>query len=131
MVVRVGDDMGNETVPGTPPIEVFSLAEMLADEMSSRGWTTSDVARRMIKPGQDYVREKLAFDVLMVVSPTKDTLRIDDDTFDSLSRAFGISAGFFKKIHAGWMEWPERRSEFECPEELFGTDVRLRIPPGF
>jgi plasmid maintenance system antidote protein VapI len=109
------------------PAQVFSLAEYLADEMAERGWTTSDVANHM-GPGRNYVVDKIALDVLMAVSPTRDTLKIDEDTCDSIARAFGVSPQFIRNIHAEWQKWPDRRVAFECPEELFGTDVQIHAP---
>jgi hypothetical protein len=94
--------------------------------MTARGWTTSEVAKRMTTDDR-YVETKLALDILMVVSPTKDTLKIDDATFSELATAFGVSVDYLKNIHAYWMRWPERRSAFECPEELFGTDIQLCV----
>lgn len=109
------------------PAEVFCLAEYLADEMTARGWTTSDVARRM-GPGRNYVKDKLALDITMAVSPKRDGLLIDDDAFASLATAFGVSEQYLRNLHATWQKWPDRRSPFTCPEELYGTDVQFKVP---
>ena len=105
------------------PAEVFSLAEMLCDEMTARGWTTDDVALRM----GGRTADAIARDVLVVallISVQKDGLLIGDGTFAGLARAFDVSEEYLRNIDAGWRRWPDRRSPFEAPEALFGPIFR-------
>lgn len=95
------------------PVEVFPLAQYVAEEMEARGWTANDVAARM---GGDYATNAFVVDLLLAVH--EDKLIVDDDTFAGLSRAFGVSEQYFRNLDAVWRKWPDRRSEFECPEHL-------------
>ncbi len=104
------------------PVEVYPLAEFLCDELQARGWTTSDLAERM-NNGREYYRNKVIADLVMAVH--KDGLLIDDDTFEGMSTALGISTEMLRKLDAKWRNWPDRRAAFECPESIFGTDTRL------
>ncbi len=104
------------------PIEVYPLAEFLCDELQARGWTTSDFAARMDN-GREYYRNKVIADLVLAVH--KDGLLIDDETFDGMARALDISSEMLRNLDAKWRDWPDRRVSFECPESVFGTDVRL------
>ncbi|MBG6211361.1 plasmid maintenance system antidote protein VapI [Labrenzia sp. EL_126] len=97
------------------PASVWPLASFLADEMTARDWTCIDVAQRM--PG-NYGRNLVLINLLMAVQ--QDKMFICEETFSDLSEAFGISAGFFKKLHSQWERWPDAREPFECPEHLLG-----------
>lgn len=101
------------TIEKLGPAEVFSLAEMLADEMEARGWTCVDVARRM--PG-DYAINVLIINFTLAITDEK--LLLSDDTAEAFATAFGVSAEYIKNIHQMWGRWPDRRSPFECPEHL-------------
>ena len=96
------------------PAEVFPLAQYLCEEMEERGWTTADVATRM--DGDD-AENQVAVDIILTVH--KDSLVIDEKTFESLAKAFGVSALFFKRLDAVWRRWPDRRALFTAPESLF------------
>lgn len=101
------------------PAEVYSLAEHLYDEMQARGWTTIDVALRMgVKGDRDYNMDKLTVDFLMASQEEK--LLIGDDLFAGLSCAFGVTEKLFRGLHSYWLENPDRRVVFKCPEEIFG-----------
>jgi len=105
---------------GFEPAEVFPLAEYLCEEMIERGWTTDDVAVRMLTTrgaGMD------AFIVAAVLSVHKDSLVIDDETFDGLARAFGVSGELFRNLDAAWRRWPAKRSPFSAPDSVFGPVV--------
>lgn len=121
--------MGPIVTAADEPAHVFSLAETLCDEMQARGWTTSDVAARMGGERQ-YAMSKFVVDLVLAVSPTKDRLIVDDETFEGLARAFDVSEQFFRNIDAAWRAWPHRRSPFEAPESLFGTDGYRPVAPG-
>lgn len=109
------------------PAEVFSLAEHLYDEMVARGWKTEDAAIRM-GSAKGAARDLLYLDILMCVPDEK--LLIGDDAFDDLGRAFDMSSEYFKALHAQWLKYPERRSRFEVPDEIFGpTSRRAMIRP--
>ena len=96
------------------PAEVFPLAEYLCDEMDARGWGTADVAVRM--PG-DAAMNQMKVDLVLTVVDRG--LIVDDETFDGLALAFGVSRGFFRHLDAVWRQWPDRRAEFSAPERLF------------
>lgn len=101
------------------PAEVFSLAEYLCDEMQERGWTTIDVALRMgVEGNRNFGIDKLTMDFLLAVQ--KEKIIIGDDLFQGLALAFGVSEKLFRGLHSYWLENPDRRVEFECPEAIFG-----------
>ena len=104
------------------PVEVYPLAEFLCDELQAREWTTSDLAKRM-NNGREYYRNKIIADLVMAVQ--KDGLQIDDETFEGMSTALGVSSEMLQNLDAIWRKWPDRRVQFEPPESIFGTDVRL------
>ncbi len=104
------------------PAEVYPLAEFLCEELLERHWTTSDLAKRMVN-GRKYFRNKIIADLLMAVQ--KDGMLIDDDTFDGLAAALGVSTEMLRNLDATWRKWPDRRVSFECPEAIFGTDIRF------
>ena len=101
--------------------EVFCLAEYLVEEMDARGWTTVDVAERM-ETCRGYGLNKMILDLIIAVTPTKDSCLIDDETFAGLARAFGTSPDLFKGLHLAWVENPALRSSFEAPDYIFGPD---------
>ncbi len=104
------------------PVEVYPLAEFLCEELQARGWTTSDFAKRMGN-GRDYPRNKVIADLIMAVH--KDGLTIDDDTFNGMAGALGVSSEMLRNLDAIWRKWPDRRVVFVCPESIFGTDIRI------
>lgn len=61
-------------------------------------------------------------DLIMAVQD--DGLIIDDDMFAGLARAFNVSPAFFRNLHAVWLDHPDRREPFECPEDIFGPTSR-------
>jgi hypothetical protein len=95
------------------PAEVFSLAEYLANEMQVRGWTAIDVARRM--PG-DYAMNICVVNLTLAVQD--DSLLLDDVSLHGLATAFNVDPTFFANLHATWLNNPNARAEFKCPEEL-------------
>lgn len=95
------------------PVQVFSLAEHLADEMQARGWTCVDVARRM--PGDYAVNVGI---INFTLAITEEKITLCDETAEALAAAFDVSAESLKTIHQMWDQWPDRRSPFECPEHL-------------
>ncbi len=96
------------------PAEVFPLAEYLVEEMQERGWKTGDLALRM--PGE-YGLNLFCLEVMLAVSD--DRLLIDDSTFAGLSAALDVSEEMLRNLDEAWRQWPDRRSEFAAPEEIF------------
>lgn len=100
------------------PAEVFRLAEYLVEELTERGWKTGDLAMRM--PGE-YGVNLLCVELLLAVDD--DSLKIDDETFDGMAAAFGVSGDLFRNLDRLWREWPDRRSPFNVPESIFTGGV--------
>ena len=96
-------------------MEAHPLASFVADEMLARDWTCVDVAQRM---GGDYSINVGVMNFFLVIDPTK--LVITDDLINGLSAAFGISEGFFERLHKMWLDNPDHRVTFDCPEILLG-----------
>lgn len=103
------------------PAQVFSIAECLGDEMQARGWTTDDVAARYTADPFDI--PMAAFEIALLISVTK-MGPLSKGCAERLSRAFDVSAEFFLNIDAVWQRWPDRRSPYSAPNELFGPIVR-------
>ena len=97
------------------PAEVFCLAEYLAEEMKTRGWTASDLARRL-PDSRSLAQRRL--EVGFLLSVQSDNMLIGETEFDELAAAFSVSKVLFRGMHAAWLKWPDRRSPFTCPEEL-------------
>lgn len=106
------------------PVEVFSLAEFLSDEIMARGWTTADVAIRM-KSKRGFADDLMIVDLILCVH--NDNIMIGDDTFEDLGRAFGVSAEFLRNLDAIWKKYPDRRSSFTPSEALFGPTSRRAL----
>ena len=87
----------------------------MAEEMEARGWTAVDVAQRM--PG-DYRRNIFVVNLLLAVH--KESLIIDELECARLGEAFGVDGGYFMNLHRQWLDHPNARQEFKCPEHLFG-----------
>ena len=107
--------------PAFEPVEAFSLAEMLCDEMQARGWTTDDVAVRMQDAPID--PKQLGMDMLalsLLLSVQEDSLLVGDRMFAALARAFDVSEQFFRNIDNCWRTYPNRRATFEAPESIYG-----------
>lgn len=109
---------------GIIPVEVYPLAQYIADEMTERGWTSVDVAARM-SDRRDPGNRILMVDLILAVQDEK--MLFDDEIFNDLSAAFDISAAYFRNIHKQWLDWPDKRVVFECPEELL-SEAALGTP---
>ena len=109
------------------PAAVFSVAEMLCDEIVARGWTTEDVARRM-NTGRPFANDLFIIDLIMTVQD--DGLLIDDITFDGLSAALGVSNWYFRNIDAAWRKWPDCRQMFVPPDSIFSLLSKEASSPG-
>lgn len=96
------------------PAEVFPLAEYVVEELQHRGWKTGDAALRM---GREYGTDLFCLELLIAVDDPD--LIIDDGTFAGLARAFDVSETMLRNLDATWRQWPDRRSKFEAPEEIF------------
>ena len=94
-------------------IEVHSLASFVADEMVARSWTCVDVARKM--PGE-YGQNVAEINFFLAIDPSE--ILVDDHLINSLSAAFGLSTTFFRNLHQKWVDHPDVREPFDCPEEL-------------
>ena len=68
-------------------------------ELAARGWTRSDLAVRM---GGDAKLNRLTIDMYFDVGPNEPNLLLGEETARQLSRAFGVSAAFFLRLHAAW-----------------------------
>ena len=110
---------------GLTPAMVFSLAEILGDEMAARGWTIEDAGGRMGVDGP--ARDTLVLATMMGVQ--RDGLVLTENFFDGLAKAFDVSPQFFRKIHAQWVAHPAARQEYEGPDELFGPWLREALKP--
>ena len=108
-----------DELPKRMPAEVFSLAEHLYDELKARGWTTDDCALRMGHANEDeFFVNLMALDLLMAVQ--KDSLLVGDRLFACLSAALDVSEEFLRRLDKGWREHPARRSDWSCPDDVFG-----------
>jgi len=96
-----------------PPIEVFPLAFYLVEEMIERGWTATDVAERM---GGEWDHDIIVINLILAVQA--DSMIIDSDLILQLSKAFGLSPQFFKKLHSQWVDNKEIRAAWGCPESV-------------
>ena len=96
------------------PVMVFSLAEYLADEMQARRWTAVDVAKRM--PG-DYGLNVLIVNFTLAITDEK--LLMTDDLAEGFADAFNVSPDLFHNLHQKWVDHPEARQPFKCPDHLF------------
>lgn len=115
------NDNAMSTADERVPAEVFCLAEFLCDEMQERGWKTEDVAVRMKTPS-GAAMDLFCLDLVMAVQD--DGLILDDELFSGIARAFDVSPEFFRNLHETWKRYPDRRSPFKCPEEIFGPISR-------
>lgn len=108
------------------PVEVWSLGFYLCEEMEERGWTSGDVAIRMgQRTWADICKDQLIVELIMSVSD--DRMIIDDDIFERLATAFGVSTGLFKGLNADWARYPEARVKFEAPDDLYGKARRTML----
>ena len=102
------------------PAEVFWVGEYLCEEMEARGWTTGDVALRMGgRTAYDIGLDQLSFELLLCAQDEQ--VAVTDGIFAKLDKAFGVSAGFFSRLHEPWVTYPDRRSRFSGPDDtIFG-----------
>ena len=108
--------------------EVFPLAEFLYDEMKARGWQTQDVVIRMgTSDVHEIAVDLCSLDLLMVVQ--SDNLIVGDKLFAKLAKAFDVSEQMLRALDGAWREFPERRSPFDCPEDVFGPISRASVRP--
>lgn len=110
---------------GREPAQVYCLGEHLSDELMARGWTTEDVAARMGGSHKQIATNLLMIDLLICIQD--DNLIIDDGLFDDLSDVFGVSSSYFRNLDAAWRRFPDRRSQFTPPEDIFGPLSRQAI----
>jgi len=96
-----------------PDFQYPSLASYVADEMFERNWTCVDVARAM---GGEYKIDVATVNIFLVISPEK--ILVTDSLIDGLAKSFGVSSEFLKSLHQTWMDHPENRENFECPDDL-------------
>jgi hypothetical protein len=108
------------------PAEVFPLAEFIADELIARGWKTEDAAIRMGGTTDlEIAKDLLALDLLMCAH--SDNLLVGDRMFAGLAKAFDVSEECFRNLDRTWRDNPSRRSEWTCPENLFGPISRRSL----
>ena len=106
------------------PAEVFCLSSYLCEEIQARGWTTEDVAVRMQTPAGARM-DLFRIDIIMCVPDEQ--LIITDDIFAGLARAFDVSEQMLRNIHAIWLKYPDRRYQFDVPDEIFGPTSRRAV----
>jgi len=90
----------NSTKPNRKTTDV-SPGEILSDELSARGWTNRDLAKRM---EGDTDQNHCIID-LMIFAPNKSVF-IAEDTSANLGKALGVSPKFFLKLDAMWRAPP-------------------------
>jgi hypothetical protein len=110
------------------PAEVWPLASFLYDEMKARGWNTDDCASRMGAETPDELGvDMLTLSLIMCVH--KDNCLVGDAMFHKLSLAFDMSEQFFRNLDETWRNAPaDRRSPWECPEDIFGPVTKSGLP---
>lgn len=80
----------------------------IADEMTARGWTSQEVARRMGRASaREHAIRHLAIEMYLAIgeeeSPSPNC-RIGREMADDLARAFGLSADLFLNLERLWLE---------------------------
>lgn len=109
------------------PAEVWPLASYIAEELDARGWNSDDLAIRMgYKTDEEYGVDLLSVGFLLSVQD--DNLKVGDDLFRKLALAFDVSEQFFRNLDDVWRKHPDRRVEFECPDNLFGPKLLSGFP---
>jgi hypothetical protein len=77
---------------------------IIAEELEARGWDRNDLALAMVGGDLDqFGVTRLSLDFFFEVGPTDTALRIGDEMAAQLSRAFGVSKGFFLALEAAWL----------------------------
>jgi len=82
------------------PAEAFHPSVFIRDEMEARGWDRIELANRM---GGDWRHRLLELDLYFEAGPHEPNLRIGDGK--DFSRAFGISAEFFRNLETAWLKF--------------------------
>lgn len=93
---------------------VWPLAAFLAEEMQTRKWTCVDVAQRM---GGQYDLDVGVINFVLAIEPEK--MKVDFDLIRRLALAFDVTPSFLHGLHQQWVDNPDGREPFECPDELF------------
>lgn len=75
-------------------------SEFIRDEMDSRNWSLSDLAKAM---GDDYGVNRVSLVMYFTIGPDNRSLRIGKETASQLSQAFGISAEYFLNLEIAWL----------------------------
>lgn len=91
-----------ETIAERVPVEVFPPGESIEEEMTARGWTPEDIARRM-GGARDYAVNLLTVQMLIAVHDTN--LILDEETARGLGVAFGVSPQYFLNLDATWRRY--------------------------
>ena len=96
------------------PAEVWPIGYFLAEEMIERGWTSRDVAARM---DGDFGVNAIAVDFYLAIADER--LKFGFEQAKELADAFDVSPEYLMNLHRTWVENPQARQEWECPEHLF------------
>jgi HTH-type transcriptional regulator/antitoxin HigA len=78
------------------PAEVFSVGEMLEEELSARGWTLRRLAEEMDGEAD------FNFLTLMVLDLRRKDILLDVETAQKIGRALGTSSEFWLNIDSVW-----------------------------
>lgn len=87
--------------------EAFHPSEYIKDELEARGWSISDLAKRI--PG-DYGVNHLAIEMYLDCGPEEPDMRMGDMA-EQIATAFGVSCTLFRNLENAWLaHFPSRQS---------------------
>ena len=81
-------------------VEKFHPSEYIRDEMDARGWSQTELARRM---GGDLTMNLVALELYLGIGPDNPGIRLGLDTAAQLGLAFGVSAEYFLNLEQAWL----------------------------
>jgi len=87
------------------PAEAFHPSEFIKDELEARGWTMSDLARRMTG---DYGINYVALDFYLGIGAETPGLRLGDAT--DICRAFGVDEKYLANLERAWLDHPSTKA---------------------
>lgn len=82
------------------------LADLIEEELKSRGWTEERAAARMRRG--EYGHKLLALHLFLAV---RDRSVVLNEQGDDFAEAFGVHRAFFDAIHEGWVTWAKANDE--------------------
>ena len=75
------------------------VGEYIKEELSARDWPIEELAIRM---GGGYGKNLLC--VKLIIAVQNKNLRLDNETVNGLSRAFGVSPEIFTNLETAWLK---------------------------